>query len=216
MQNPIQHLDRIVCFGDSITEGFDLPVTHHWPKVMVDELSARGFAVGEVYARGVGGNTAAMGMDRIDTHLGPLLPGMVLLEFGINDAYVNPWASAPRSSLDQFVAQLQAMIVYIRSKGGVPVLLNNHPLLAHADRHQQGNGRSIVENLGPYRVAARVLAKQETVPFVDLDSALGQEFLAALHPDGIHLTPASSLLYGKAVGSELAGLLAKNLPKQNL
>lgn len=194
---------RIVCFGDSITEGADIPVTHHWPKVMAEQLLALGVQVEEVYARGVGGNTAAMGMDRIDAQLAPLLPAVVLLEFGINDAYVNPWATEPRATVEQFTAHISAMIRYVRCKGGTPILLNNHPLQWNADLHSQGNGCSIVQNVLPYREAVRRLPQSENVALLNLEAALGDEFISSLHTDGIHLGLESSLLYGRAVAATL-------------
>jgi lysophospholipase L1-like esterase len=190
---------RIICFGDSITNPADLPVNFHWPSVLASRLNAGGPPVKEVFFRGLGGITSAIGMDRIITDVGPLLPALVLLEFGINDAYVNPWSTKPRNDVSGYLAQMEAMVTFIRAREGEPVFINNHPLLAIPDQHTQGNGRSIVENLKGYRAELKKLARRLKVPLLDLPSELGPDFRSALHTDGIHLTPASSVMYGEAV-----------------
>ncbi|CAN5438601.1 hypothetical protein BH09VER1_BH09VER1_46340 [soil metagenome] len=191
--------NRLICFGDSITQGVDLPINQHWPTVLAACLKNVGSPIADVYVKGVGGNTAALAMDRINADLGPLLPAIVLVEFGINDAYVNPWAQQPRSSLENFVTHMESIICYIRAARGKPYFVGHHPLVSHTHKHLQGNRRSIVENLKPYTWALEGLAIKLDVPLLDLHSELGSEFCASLHPDGIHLAGASSALYGEAV-----------------
>lgn len=191
--------NRLICFGDSITQGVDLPINLHWPTVLAARLKEAGSPISEVYVKGVGGNTAALAMDRINADLGPLLPAIVLVEFGINDAYVNPWARQPRSSLENFVTHMESIVRYIREARGKPLFVGHHPLVPHAHKHLQGNRRSIVENVAPYTKALEGLATKLDVPLLDLAAELEADFCAALHPDGIHLAAASSAMYGEAV-----------------
>ena len=87
---------RIICFGDSITQCQGFAEADRWTARLAFLLEKKLPGQWEVYNRGVGGNTTAMALDRFQTDVLPLLPGFVIIEFGINDAYVLPWCRTPR------------------------------------------------------------------------------------------------------------------------
>ncbi len=197
---------RLVCYGDSITQGYDLPANLHWPAILCELLAESSTDRLEIFVRGVGGNTASMGMDRIENDLRSVLPATVLLEFGINDAYVNPWSESPRSTVENYRIQMESMVAYVLKQGGHPVLINNHPIARRTEAHRQGNGRLLADNMEAYRSAIIELAARLELDLIDLAALLGHEFLDTLHADGVHLTPESSRLYGEAVYQGLQSL----------
>ncbi|TVR17430.1 MAG: SGNH/GDSL hydrolase family protein, partial [Planctomycetota bacterium] len=73
----------IHCLGDSITQAGGLPECGRWTGILqrlLDEQAPDTFAV---YNHGVGGNTSAMGLDRMRApHIGPEI---TIIEFGLND-----------------------------------------------------------------------------------------------------------------------------------
>ena len=89
----------------------------------LEKASPDGF---EVFNRGIGGNTTALALDRIQNDVIPLLPGLVLIEFGINDAYVFPWAKIPRVALSGYMENLAEILRQVRAAHGEAVLIINH------------------------------------------------------------------------------------------
>jgi lysophospholipase L1-like esterase len=118
---------NLICFGDSITQGAGLAENHRWTARLAFLLEERFPERFDVFNRGVGGNTTAMALDRIQADVVPLLPAIVLIEFGINDAYVYPWCKTPRVGLKDFRRNLEEIIRQVLSSGGHPRLIINHP-----------------------------------------------------------------------------------------
>ncbi len=86
---------NIICFGDSITEGGDFEKPKRWTSLLqarLDENYPKGY---RVINRGIGGNTSAQGFDRFCDDVLPYLPGLLLVEFGFNDANVKDWSMNP-------------------------------------------------------------------------------------------------------------------------
>ena len=87
---------NIICFGDSITEAAEVAPTDRWPTVLQSQLDEWKPDRFKVHNLGMGGHTSAQGFDRLDEDLLPVLPGLVLIQFGFNDANVRDWAVVPR------------------------------------------------------------------------------------------------------------------------
>ena len=162
-------MQSIVCFGDSITKGQGLPDAHRWTTRLAFLLEEKFPGIFEIHNRGVGGNTTALALDRIQSDVIPLLPAIVLLEFGINDAYVFPWSAKARVSLAEF-RQLTA-------RSGRPFLIVNHPVTPRTDLHQQGNGKSIASNLRDYNAAIRSAAKTHRLGLLNFPHRLEKKKL---------------------------------------
>ncbi|MGZ4906874.1 MAG: SGNH/GDSL hydrolase family protein, partial [Halobacteriota archaeon] len=107
------HAHRIVCLGDSITEGFANP--NNWPY----QLKARLGGDWEVIDQGFGGAKTADMRDSIDAAL-VSDPHFVIIMGGINDL-------AKRESLETIEGNIDAMCNRIESHGAVPVLCTVTP-----------------------------------------------------------------------------------------
>ena len=79
---------NIICFGDSITEAAEVAPTARWPTVLQSKLDEWKPGRFKVHNLGIGGHTSAQGFDRLDEDLLPVLPGLVVVQFGFNDANV--------------------------------------------------------------------------------------------------------------------------------
>ena len=99
MKPPLESHRRIVCFGDSITHAQACAEAHRWTTQLAFQLEKASPGGFEVFNRKIGGNTTELALDRIQNDVIPLLPGLVLIEFGINDSYVFPWARILRVAL---------------------------------------------------------------------------------------------------------------------
>jgi len=106
MSNSHDSRKSLVCFGDSITEGEGSLPQDKWTLFLQELVDKAHPGTYKVHNCGVGGDTTAIGIDRIEQDVLPLLPGLVLVQFGINDAYVFPWSRLSRLSLAEYERNL--------------------------------------------------------------------------------------------------------------
>jgi len=99
---------NIICFGDSITNCVPFAEADKWPVVLQRKLDERYGGRYKVYNRGIGGHTVNQGFDRFGTDVLPLLPGVVLIEFGFNDVFAFPFSAERRTGLVEFEGKLRA------------------------------------------------------------------------------------------------------------
>lgn len=78
----------IVAFGDSLTYGWDVPMGYlKYLNIMLKtKYPDHSFSI---INSGIPGNTAAHGLDRIKKDVIDRKPDIVLIQFGINDAFMN-------------------------------------------------------------------------------------------------------------------------------
>jgi lysophospholipase L1-like esterase len=202
---------NIVCFGDSITHAGGYAEGDRWPTVLqrrLDEWRPGSF---KVYNCGIGGHTTAQGLDRFATDVMPLLPAVVLIEFGFNDGNVADWSKKPRVGLDEFKANLREMHRAIRARRGTPVFIVNHTIGPVAARC--GNGKSYNANFAPYNPAIKQVAVALKAPAIDLPAMMRRRkvdldaFLAEHKDDNLHLSPRGNHLYADMVLEALTPLL---------
>jgi lysophospholipase L1-like esterase len=87
---------RIVCFGDSITLGEDLPYELSYPAVLADLLRQKHAGLGvAVINAGIGGHTAVRGLARLERDVLWYKPHVVVIAFGINDGHLGYWPLDP-------------------------------------------------------------------------------------------------------------------------
>jgi len=159
----------ILAFGDSLTAGYQLPVTQGFTAQLERALRARGIAA-TVHNAGVSGDTTSAGRKRLSFALDnlPRKPNLVMLGLGGNDVLRQIPVAETR-------ANMIAMLDELRRRN-IPVVLT---------------GMRAPPNLGPDYVASfdrmyPELARQyraDLYPFV-LAGVLGERRL--MLPDGIH------------------------------
>ena len=206
MKSPLENHRRVVCFGDSITHAQACAEADRWTTQLAFQLEQASSSGFEVFNRGIGGNTTALALDRIQNDVIPLLPALVLIEFGINDAYVFLWAKIPRVALPGYMENLAEILRQVRAAQGEAVLIINHPITTRMDQHTQGNNKSVGANLEPYSQEARAWARYENLAVVDLPELLKQEGVPMdefWSNDGVHLSPLGNRLYANFVYSSL-------------
>nr|MBC7245494.1 hypothetical protein [Chloroflexota bacterium] len=87
---------RIVCLGDSITYGEDLPYAQTYPAVLADLLRQRHANLDVVVINsGVRGHTAVQGLARLERDVLWYKPHVVLIAFGLNDGRLGYWPLDP-------------------------------------------------------------------------------------------------------------------------
>jgi lysophospholipase L1-like esterase len=183
---------NVVCFGSSITQAAGVPEPERWPTIVGADLQAWKPGAYDVYNRGIGGNTTANLVDRFGNDVLPLLPGVVVLQIGGNDASLVPWAHGmPRLSIVEFERNLRALQAAVAERGGLMVFTTYH-------RFDTGH----VESYKPYARMTRQIAAETDSPLIDLYRMMvdrDTELKGFVTEDGIHLTSRGNAEYGAMV-----------------
>jgi len=189
---------RIVCFGDSITKA-------GYPKVLGEVLKL------DVVNAGVGGNTTAAGLKRMQKDVLDAKPSIVVIFFGTNDCRLaEPEVAVP---LAQYEKNLTTMIDASEIIGAKVILCTMPPINPepYFKRHKKepfeaaGGLEKVCEQ---YRATVRKIAETKKLPLVDLAPLLAKtpEWQA---PDGVHPTPEGTKLIAKHIATAITPLLPK-------
>ena len=191
---------NIICFGDSITEGGDFEKLKRWTSLLQDSLDEKYPEAYRVINKGIGGNTSAQGFDRFCDDVLPYLPGVLLVEFGFNDANVKDWSIEPRVSLREFVRNLKEFHRIATAKNTSCVFILNHSI-AEVDG-RQGNGLTYNQNLLPYDQAVIRLVEELKAKVIDLPGIMAAKEIPLdeyLSDDNLHLSEAGNKHYAQMV-----------------
>ena len=110
-QKPKEHI--ILCLGDSLTEGYGVPIEKSWPSLMQERLAKQNV---KVLNSGISGATSASGPGRLKWHLkSPEKPEIMILALGANDGL----RGQPVASMKE---NLSKTIVMAKDAGIRPVL----------------------------------------------------------------------------------------------
>jgi len=183
---------RVLALGDSITKGVR-------PGVLAEEtfaalaeqaLKAEGI-VAEVVNEGVGGERTDQFLKRLDEATSGQ-PRIATVMYGTNDSYVDHGATASRISVDQYEANLRAIVGALLLRGVEPILMTE-PRWAD-DAPPNGLGESPNAKLAPYMEACRKVAAECRVPLVDhfarwTDAGSKGQALGEWTTDGCHPNP---------------------------
>jgi lysophospholipase L1-like esterase len=155
---------RIICLGDSITQGVRPGVTPEQPFawLLERELQRRGHAA-EVLNLGVGGQRTDEALERLQRDVIARQPGIVAIMYGTNDSYVDAGAKQPRLSAQQYRRNLTDLVLRLRESGIQPVLMTE-PCWGKA---VNGLGEDPNVRLGGYMDVCREVARDVRVPLVD-------------------------------------------------
>ena len=149
----------------------------------------------DVVNRGYGGYNTRMGLQVLDEVVNSFGAGrikLVTLCFGANDAALPgskaAWLAVP---LDEYAANLKAMIEKLRAKG-----IRNIVVVAPPPVNEDAlQGTRTAGNTARYAAAAVDVARAYGLTYVDAFKAIGSGAnwrVAAMLDDGLHLSPAGN------------------------
>lgn len=201
MKSVTKSVMKIVCFGDSITQSGQGGGWTDWLQAQLGDEH-------EVVNKGVGGDTTLHALGRIAADVLAGAPAVVVVEFGINDCYVYLHSNISRQSASEYERNLREIMRLIIKAGARPVLVINHPLRSVPGQHEQGNGKSLQENLEPYNAVVRALSEELALPAIDFPARLSEHEAAELVTfDGVHLSASGQAIYGRVVLQALRPVL---------
>src|SRR5687768_12000667 len=110
----------ILCFGDSVTVGVREGVTAEqtYPRLLEAALARKGVPAW-VLESGRRSETTAQALLRLPELLGAG-PEYLTIMYGLNDAAIDAGADRPRVSVDEYAANLDAMITLARERNIIP------------------------------------------------------------------------------------------------
>jgi lysophospholipase L1-like esterase len=121
---------KIVCFGDSVTQGTPhVPEADTFPALLQRRLDFMQGDAGwrvEVINSGVGGENTAEGLARFDSSVAAHGPRVVSIEFGLNDIRPEPEKLIGR---DDFAANLHEIVRRCRDLGAEVALMTPNPII---------------------------------------------------------------------------------------
>ncbi len=194
----------IIMFGDSCTAERPGSVQKVYAVRVQEALEGIGSSV-KVRNAGLGGNTTANARQRFTRDVLQHQPRLVVFQFGINDSCIDVWktppATTPRVSLIDYIANLRAMIAEARTQKAAVILMTPNPLRWTAKlkslygkppyRPDAEDGMDAPQ-FGLYNDALRKLAKELSVPLVDIHAAYPdfaakqKKTISGLLLDGMH------------------------------
>lgn len=191
---------NIVCFGDSITESGEHAQQDRWTTLLQEKLDNVEPGSFQVHNRGISGNTTAQAHDRFAEDILPLLPGVLLIEFGLNDANVYGHTDVPRISLGEFERNLRQFHRMALNNDSVPVFIANH-LIGEVD-DEQGNGVSFNDNFAPYNDRVETLAAELGSHLINLPEKMRQleiDLSTFVTDDQIHISKTGNEHYAEMI-----------------
>jgi len=181
---------RIVCLGDSLTEGYSLAPEQAWPDLLQAALRRDGWPRAEVINAGVSGSTSASAVSRLKWQLRSK-PDVLVLALGANDGLRGIAPEETRKNL--------AAAIDLAQSSGIVVLLA---------------GMKMPPNYGPeytksFEATFSALAADKKVgliPFL-LEGVAADPALNL--PDGIHPNAEGYVIIAQTVARHLKTLLDK-------
>ena len=155
----------------------------------------------------MGGSTSAQGFDRFWSDVLPLLPGVLLIQFGFNDANVKDFSIVQRVGLAEFEKNLREFHRIAVTNNSVPVYVLNHTI-GEVDG-KQGNAKTYNENVVPYNAMIQKIAIDLDATLIDLPMQMMirdvkvKDFVAG---DQIHLSLSANHLYADMIYAGLNGI----------
>jgi acyl-CoA thioesterase-1 len=197
---------NVVCFGDSITAAHGAE-RHRWPVILQYRLEEWRPGCYNVYTQGSGGHTTAQGLERMESEVLVHMPGVVIIEFGLNDANCRPWQTKPRVSLSEYTENLLSIGRMVRSRKGIPVFTVNHPVYGPCGA--QGDGRSYPRRVDSYNQAIRRVARTLKAGLIDLPALMRARRVdpKVFYQDCVHLSPEGNRIYAGLVFERLTRIL---------
>lgn len=202
----------IVALGDSITKG-TRPARAGTAAVGNDEtfLSLlrsdleRSGVNAQVINAGIGSNRTDQGVARLDADVLVHEPHFVTIMYGTNDSCYDEGKTHPRVTVEQFEANLRAIVRRCQAAGATPILMTAPPLTIKwplATKQPVYLERGVNGPLSTFMDVTRRVAKDTSVPIVDHFAIWSDKPIAkvgAMLPDGCHPNAAGNKAIAAAI-----------------
>jgi lysophospholipase L1-like esterase len=188
-------MKTLICMGDSLTEGTDMPVGHAWPALVGNALNIR------VTNCGIGGDTTAGMLARFYPEVIAAQPDFTLIIGGTNDLW---WGI----EINTILANLFSMVVQARRHRIAPVIGLPLPIDVDAARQYEfsppwggydrftGQMDRLIEKTGHCAAESEVSLVDLHRPFLSGDGKVRSDMFL---PDGLHPNRAGQRMVANAI-----------------
>lgn len=219
----------VVCFGDSVTFGWNLKYEESYPYLLEKDISKEYDDV-LVVNSGIGGNTIIDGLNRVEKDVLDFEPDIVFSSFGLNDGMLfqigifkddanikfleNGETFYTRLSLNAFRSHYLDLINIFEGRDIPIVLMTTNPVLMSFQGNRSEDFRKMQNEIyGIFNEEIRAIAEEYDLPLIDIEEAFRekQNIHDYIQDDGIH--PESSGLELIATTISESGIINKLLEK---
>lgn len=194
---PFVNGDRIAFLGDSITQcGSDDP--RGWVNILESRVRKEVDEVAFIHA-GIGGNTSADMLKRINADVIRRKPTWVFFSCGVNDS-PNPAADNPGVPLDKYIKNVSTIFDKLDETGAKIVVLSQTPVLEDDPNY----GANI--NLVSYNAELKRMALERKYIYLDPGAAIRKAIAEKKDPkkrtltwDGTHLNNRGNAIFADVV-----------------
>lgn len=223
---------EVVTLGDSTTASardWAPEIEEVYSDCLPRELAPHGLKV-VVHNAGIGDTTTRDAVARLDRDVRPFHPALVVVQFGINDSWidVDQGRTRPRLTRAEYRRNLRTIIDRLRRDGSEVVVMTPNPMRWHDPFYIKGfrehpglldveATRGLDRLLDLYAADARAVAARAGVPLVDVWRAF-EDYGAQpgqrvddllLASDGIHPNQAGQHLVCRILAARIAELTAR-------
>jgi len=152
-------MQRIVCHGDSLTEGADLDVHLRWPSLLQTALDV------EVINTGIGGDSTAGMLSRFPTDVVRQKPTAVILLGGTNDFW---WDLPLKSSVSNlYTMAYQAQYYDIVPLFGLPLPLDVNQAHEQYENEPEAGYEKLFSKIGRLNSRLKALAHADDITVIN-------------------------------------------------
>jgi len=195
-------MKRIICHGDSLTEGKDVEAAYRWPSLLQNALGT------EVINTGIGGDTTTGLLSRFATDVIQRKPDGVILMGGINDL----WWGLPINSV---LANLFTMAYHSQFHGiaplfGLPMPFDVERAASQPTSPPEEGYHQLLANVKSLREKLKSTAEESDIPVLDfyhlfVDDA-GQVRSHLFLDDGMHANRQGHRMMTELAVSQIGNL----------
>jgi lysophospholipase L1-like esterase len=180
----VQAQARVLCFGDSITAGYQVAIPY--PTRLAANTGH------STINAGVGGETASGGLRRIDNLLMWSSPSHVLILFGTNDI------NQPNPNLQRSAEVVMEIALRVRAAGAIPIVGTVPPMIGRR-AHQNSRVYSLNRHL-------RSQAAAQGIRVADINAAFGSGS-GLMQGDGFHPNDEGQEVIARVFAEQITELL---------
>ena len=221
----LRGVHRIVCLGDSITQGGESQGGYVW---LIRRYLTLLYPDMEVINAGISGHKSTDMLARFQRDVLDRKPDLVTISVGVNDVWHgfyegHPEGDGPRGvKLDDYRSNVDEMVRRAKAAGARVVILST--TVIHEDLSNRENAKLV-----GYNAALRDLARRHNATFVDFQKPFQSVIKAyrstgaggnLLTADGVHMNPqgnrlmAHTILAGLGVPAQLRDTVREAAEKQ--
>jgi lysophospholipase L1-like esterase len=209
---------KIVCFGDSVTFGWNLSYEFSYPAILQEKL-IKDFPFIIIINTGIGGNTIIDGLKRAKSDVISYKPDIAIINFGLNDAMINkksksisedeklfykkdPFYYLPEINIEEFDKTYRELIKLLKNEEIKVLVMGLNPVLeifpVGEEEGLRGKQKEIYE---VYNMRIKKIAGDENTGIIDLWDIFNNKLNLEdyIQPDGLHPSEKGQYLISETV-----------------